>query len=284
VPVTVANVPRPQAGPSLRPPAVAGAFYPRDDRELALLVDELLGHSQPPKRPWKAAMVPHAGLKYSGRIAAAVLQRIEMPDTILVLGPKHTRQGVEWAVAPHETWSLPGRSLPADPNLARELCAAIPDLELDALAHADEHSIEVELPFIARLAPRARVVGIVLGGGGYERCCQFATGLAGVLRARGERTLLIISSDMNHFASDEATRRLDEMALAAIAHLNPQELHDTVRAHHISMCGVLPAVIVMETLRQLGQLKKCHRIGYATSGDVTGDRARVVGYAGLLFE
>ena len=87
---------------------------------------------------------------------------------------------------------------------------------------------------------------------------------------------------MNHFASDAENRRLDETALAAMETLDPGTLLQTVRDGNISMCGVLPAVIVMETLRRRGTLSRCHRTGYATSADTTCDTARVVGYAGML--
>src|SRR6202023_1109615 len=120
--------------------------------------------------------------------------------------------GMEWAVAPHQTWALPGTSVASDPELARQLAAAIPGLSLDALAHQQEHAIEVELPFLARLAPEARVVGIAVGAGDLESCLRFAGGLARVLRRHEDRPLLLISSDMNHFATDKETRELDEMA------------------------------------------------------------------------
>jgi AmmeMemoRadiSam system protein B len=162
------------------------------------------------------------------------------------------------------------------------LCEAIPGLQPDAAAHAQEHGIEVELPFIARLAPQAKVVGIAIGGGDWARCQQFAAGLTHVIKSLPEPPLLVISSDMNHYASDAENRRLDEMALAAMETLDPAKLLQTVTSKHISMCGVLPAVIVMETLRNLGQLRRSERVAYATSGDVSGDLSRVVGYAGML--
>jgi AmmeMemoRadiSam system protein B len=227
-------------------------------------------------------MVPHAGLIFSGAIAAKTLARAKIPSTVIVIGPKHTPHGVEWAVAPQATWSIPGANIASDPELARRLCEAIGGLELDAAAHAQEHGIEVELPFIARLAPQAKVVGIAIGGGDLARCRQFAAGLTNVIKSLPEPPLLVISSDMNHYASDAENRRLDEMALAAMETLDPAKLYETVTSKHISMCGMLPAVIVMETLRNLGQLKRSERVAYATSGDVNGDLSRVVGYAGML--
>jgi AmmeMemoRadiSam system protein B/AmmeMemoRadiSam system protein A len=280
--VVVTNVPKPVRGPASRDPGVAGTFYPAQASELERLVDEML-HGKASAGAWPAAMVPHAGLIYSGRIAADVLKRIQLPETIIVIGPKHTPLGVEWAVAPQQTWSMPGFSIESDPKLARQLSAAIPGLELDALAHQREHAIEVELPFIARLAPQSKVVGIAIGGGDFARCSQFAEGLAGVLRERSDKPLLLISSDMNHFATDAENRRLDEVALAAMQTLDPQNLYDTVTENRISMCGVLPAVIVFQTLQLLGGLSESVRVGYATTADVTGDKSRVVGYAGMLF-
>lgn len=280
--VVLSNLPQPTPGPEVRMPAQAGRFYPKRAAELRELVDECLQGPPMGKSHWPAALVPHAGLMYSGRIAGHVLRRLHIPSTVIIIGPKHTRYGMEWAIAPHERWSIPGAMLEADPALARRLSEAIPGLELDAAAHSQEHAIEVELPLIARLAPHARIVGIALGMADWQRCRDFATRLASVIRTLPEPPLLLISSDMNHFASDAENRRLDEIALQAMETLDPQTLLDTVTREHITMCGVVPATIVMETLRQLGQLRRVERAGYATSGDATGDRSRVVGYAGML--
>jgi AmmeMemoRadiSam system protein B len=157
-------------------------------------------------------------------------------------------------------------------------------LELDALAHRDEHAIEVQLPILARLAPQAQVTGIVIGGGdNFSALQRFASQMAGVLSDLAERPLLVISSDMNHFADDKENRVLDRIALDAIETLDPAHVFQTVRLHRISMCGLYPCVIVMETLRQLGSLNRCEPVGYATSADAEGPRNRVVGYAGMLF-
>jgi AmmeMemoRadiSam system radical SAM enzyme/AmmeMemoRadiSam system protein B/AmmeMemoRadiSam system protein A len=282
VPLGVSTAPRPMRGPAERPPAVAGTFYEADPAALARTVDGLLAGERTGEA-WSAALVPHAGLRFSGRVAAAVLRRLKVPRHVIVLGPKHTPLGMEWAVAPHQTWQLPGVAVESDFILARRLCQAIPGLELDAAAHQREHAIEVELPLLARLAPQAKVVGIALGHADLEGCRRFAAGLAELLRQRDEAPLLLISSDMNHFATDAENRRLDALALAALERRDPEGLYRTVKEHSISMCGVLPAVIVLETLRLLGRLRRAERVAYATSADVTGDTSRVVGYAGMLF-
>ena len=278
----IIHVPQAIHATTARQPAVAGKFFPAEPDELRDLVDACFPPTPAEALPWPAAMVPHAGLIYSGHIAADTLRRIRIPSTVIIIGPKHTPYGVEWAVAPHESWIIPGVSIAGDPALARRLADAIPGLELDSAAHAQEHAIEVELPFLARLAPRAKVVGIAIGGGNLSRCRQFAAGLTKVLQALPEQPLLLISSDMNHFAADAENRRLDEMALGALESLDTERFYNTIKDHQISMCGYLPAVIVMETLQRLGQLNRMQRVAYATSADVSQDTSRVVGYAGML--
>ncbi|NLX99546.1 MAG: AmmeMemoRadiSam system radical SAM enzyme [Rhodopirellula sp.] len=280
--LTLSNVARPQAGPEKRPPAVAGRFYPADADELGHLLDQFLPEDRQPGR-WAAALVPHAGWIYSGRLAAQTLARIEIPERIIIVCPKHTRLGADWAVAPHRLWSLPGVGVESDPELARQLADAVTGLELDAAAHQSEHAIEVQLPLLARLAPKSRVVGIAIHGGDLAALARFADEMAGVLAELPERPLLVISSDMNHYAPDDATRKIDRVALDALETLDPAKLYEAVTREKISMCGVLPAVLVMQTLKRLDALNRCEPIGYATSADASGDRDRVVGYAGMLF-
>jgi AmmeMemoRadiSam system radical SAM enzyme/AmmeMemoRadiSam system protein B/AmmeMemoRadiSam system protein A len=282
--IQVSSVPRPRLGPQVRPPAVAGAFYPGEPGALQKMIDGLLADGDVQPAAWPGVLVPHAGLIYSGRLAAQTFRRVRIPETVIIIAPKHTRQGVDFAVAPHDTWALPGGSIASDPELARRLAAEVPGLQLDAAAHQQEHAIEVQLPILARLAPHSRVVGITLGAGDLNRCRQLGTALANMLRSIQPRPLLVISSDMNHYASDQENRRLDELALQSVETLDPAAVYDTVVArHNISMCGVRPAIVVMEALRQLDLLGRCVRVGYDTSAAVSGDTSRVVGYAGLLF-
>ena len=280
--VSVTSRPQPQQGPALRKPAVAGKFYPSSPKALAGLINSCLGIVPEEKEHWPAVMVPHAGLQYSGRIAGEVFRRVHIPESVIIIGPRHTRNGVDLAVAPNVEWELPGQIVASDIALAKAIIAGIPGLQFDAAAHAAEHSIEVELPFLARLAPQARIVGITIGSASVEQCLTIGRQLADIIRKLPVQPLLVISSDMNHFATDSENRRLDELALKAMETLSPVTLFETVRSQNISMCGVLPAVIVMAALESLGQLKQAVRTGYATSADTSGDTSRVVGYAGML--
>jgi len=165
--VVVAHVPRGQSGPEVRPAAVVGAFYPGTSEEIDAMLDDMIPKEQPAES-WAAVMVPHAGWIYSGRLTAKVFARVKIPSRVIVLCPNHRGGGTQWAVAPHRTWSLPGRQVASDPEVAGELAEKIVGLELDAVAHRQEHAIEVLLPLLARLAPEVRVVGITIGGGDLE--------------------------------------------------------------------------------------------------------------------
>jgi len=140
------------------------------------------------------------------------------------------------------------------------------------------------LPLLARLAPQIRVVGVAVGEAPLPELLQFGAEMAALLQDMPRRPLLIVSSDMNHFANDTETRCLDRLALDAIETLDPARVHQTVRSNQISMCGMAPCVVVMEALRQWGCLNRCESVGYATSAEAGGSTDRVVGYAGLLFE
>ncbi|MGL6193291.1 MAG: AmmeMemoRadiSam system protein B, partial [Thermoguttaceae bacterium] len=191
--------------------------------------------------------------------------------------------GPDWAVAPNRTWILPGRNVESDFALANDMVEAVNIMQFDAVAHEQEHAIEVQLPIIARLSPHTKVVGVVMHSEQWDVIQEEAIQFANLLLRLPQLPMLIISTDMNHYASEEATREVDKIALDAVKTLNPRTLLDVVVENRISMCGVTPAVFVLETLRQMNMLNECVQIGYTTSAQRSGDRNRVVGYAGMLF-
>ena len=280
--LVTSNAPRAEPGPTVRPPAAAGQYYPLEPHAVEEWLAQMIPASRTPE-PWAGALVPHAGWKYCGRLAAATLARIQFPSRAIVICPKHTRPGAMYAVAPHHVWALPGRNLESDPDLARMLAERVTDFALDSESHRREHAIEVLLPLIARLSPQTKVVGVVLWHASLDQIRRFADQMAEVLRELPELPLLVISTDMNHYEEDQWTRKVDRLALDALQTLDPAKVYETVRSNKISMCGVVPAVLVMETLRRLDRLHRCELVGYCTSGDISGDRDHVVGYAGMLF-
>ncbi len=277
----------PQADPSIstRPPAVAGTFYPESDSERDALVDRMLsGLPSVSKQRVAAAMVPHAGLRFSGRVAAEVWRRIELPETVLIIGPKHTSSGVDWAVAPHDVWQLSDSTqIAGNVELAMQIADSIPGMELDSSAHAQEHGIEVQLPLLQRISPTTNVTAIAMSGGTYEELRRAAGQLGKLLTSLDKPPLMIVSSDLNHFADDEENRRRDRLALDELKSNDPKRLLETCAAENISMCGQLPAALVLLTLRAMGIQADYREIAYDTSASVSGDKSRVVGYAGILF-
>lgn len=277
--------PTPVFGKGGRPAAVSGKFYPAEDAARRAMTKSLLSQETIEQFSPLAVMVPHAGLKFSGKIAAQVWQRIADLDgrTLIVVSPKHTRVGVNWSVCPFDTWQLSKTAeFQSDPELIKQLTSQVTPLQLDAVAHTREHGIEVQLPILEQLAPSARVVGLALQGGSWEDIAAAATEMATVIQAQAKPPLLVISSDMNHYAADEENRRRDRLALDALATGDPQTLLKACTENDISMCGVVPAMFVMQTLRELGQSFRVVETGYATSGEVNSDKSQVVGYAGAL--
>lgn len=265
----------------IRPPAVAGRFYPSDPRELARQVDDFLHGASGKTRAW-GCLVPHAGYMYSGHVAGAVYAALEIPARCILLGPRHYPQGKPLAVLTAGSFSTPLGQAQIDAPLAAELVRACPLLREDAVAHAREHSLEVELPFLQRIVGEAlRFTPVVLATDRYRVMEDLGQAVAAVVRSQREPVLIVASSDMNHYESDEITRVKDERAMARVLALDPRGLYDTVRREGITMCGYAATVAMLVAMRGLGA-KDARLIRYATSGDVSGDRDQVVGYAGIV--
>ncbi len=171
--------------------------------------------------------------------------------------------------------------VPIDGELASQLKQQCPLLQEDSAAHRAEHAAEVELPFLLLRQPRLKFVPIALGTAQFEPLEQLGSALAQTIAAQKDRVLIVASSDMNHYESDVVTRAKDHRAIERILSLDPRELYDVVTQQAISMCGFGPAVAMLTAARQLGA-KSAELVKYATSGDVSGDREMVVGYAGVV--
>lgn len=264
----------------IRPAAVAGRFYPSDPRELSRQVDAYTNDGGK-KTSAIGCVVPHAGYMYSGHVAGAVYRVLQLPRRILLLGPRHFPRGEALAILSEGAWNTPLGDAKIDAELAAELARAFPRLREDEVAHSVEHSLEVQIPFLQRLAGSFSFVPIVLGIDRYPVLEELGRAVARVVAAQKKPVLLVASSDMNHYESDEITRIKDHQAIDQILALDPRGLYDTVRAKAISMCGYAPTVVMLTAARALGATS-AELVRYATSGDITGDRDEVVGYAGLI--
>jgi AmmeMemoRadiSam system protein B len=268
----------------IRLPAVAGRFYPDEPGRLRVAVDSFLAHSGEEKKiSARACLVPHAGYVYSGHVAAEVYRRIEIPARVILLGPRHFPRGAPLAILSDGAWQTPLGLAPIDHLLAEKIVRAFPLLREDALAHSAEHSLEVQLPFLQRLAPSFAFVPIVIGLAQWEPLEALGHALAGVIAAEREPVFLIASSDMNHYEGDAVTRVKDRKAIDQILALEARKLFDTVRDEKISMCGYAAAVAAVIAARELGAAQ-AELVRYATSGEVNGDMQEVVGYAGIVMK
>ena len=208
---------------------------------------------------------------------------MEIPARVILLGPRHFPRGAPLAILSEGAWQTPLGMAPIDHPLAEKIVRAFPLLREDAVAHSAEHSLEVQLPFLQRLAPSFAFVPIVIGPVQWEHLEALGHALAGVIAAEREPVLLIASSDMNHYESDAVTRVKDRKAIDQILALEPRKLFDTVRDEKISMCGYAAAVAMLIAARELGATQ-AELVRYATSGEVNGDMQEVVGYAGIVIE
>jgi hypothetical protein len=264
---------------SERSPIVAGAFYPGSASALRTQVDQLL---QTGTRASKAVgcVVPHAGYVYSGPVAGAVLGAVEVPKRVILLGPNHSGAGERVAVAPHTAWATPLASVPVDRDLADAVLTTVPGAASDSAAHQREHSLEVILPFLQVRNPDVRVLPICLSHLGFDECQAIGEGLATVVSEASDPVLIVASSDMSHYEPDEVTRQRDRLAIDATLSLDPQALYDTVHRERITMCGVIPTTVLLVAAGKLAA-HNAELIAYETSGDRSGDRSAVVGYAGI---
>lgn len=263
----------------IREPVVAGQFYPADP---AALLREIQSYLPPPESmlPAKALIAPHAGYMYSGPVAGAVYRAVRPANRVIALGPNHTGRGLPLSLSPAGEWRTPLGAVAVDNDLNERLQKECPDLRQDRSAHAHEHSLEVQLPFLQVLAPGFRFSGICVGTADYSALEALGHSLARVIRSVDEPILVVCSSDMNHYESAETASRKDRMAIEKMQQVDARGLYQVVIDEDISMCGFAPAVSVLTACRDLGA-SAGHLIKYANSGDVNRDYERVVGYAGL---
>lgn len=264
----------------IRKPAVAGQFYSSNPKvlwdEIAKYIDKTI-----PKKVVKGIVVPHAGYIYSGKVAGEVYSQIEIPNRLIILSPNHTGLGVPFSIMNQGEWQLPFGNAKIDEGLANKLIDKCDFLEVDTIAHLREHALEVQLPFIQYLKKDFTFVPITLGHVSLKDCQQLGEAIAQVIQKEKEEILIVASSDMNHYQDQETTLEKDQWAIDEILKRNPQSLYEVVHQKDISMCGIIPTTVMLTACNQLGAIK-AELIDHKTSGDVSGDYERVVGYAGVI--
>jgi AmmeMemoRadiSam system protein B len=267
----------------VRPPAVAGRFYPSNPTTLASTVDEFLKAAGSRIHAF-GIVAPHAGYMYSGRVAGAVYSRIEVPTRAIMLCPNHTGLGRPLSIMPRGAWETPLGEIQIDGEMCDLLMEVNPALEDDIMAHRFEHALEVQLPFLQRLCgSELRFVPITVGISEWDSLTRLGQSIAEAVQRSDSDVLIIASSDMNHYESDAVTRVKDAKAIEPMLNLDASGLYDAVHREDISMCGFGPATAMILACRQLGATH-AELVRYATSADESGDFDHVVGYAGIVVD
>jgi len=278
-----------------RSPIVAGYFYPDKPGELRSVIEWSFKHGIGPGKPPSPSdipatnsigyVAPHAGYIYSGPVAAHVYFDMALnkkPDTIVILGTNHTGLGRPVSVYPEGVWETPLGDLVVDSEIGRLIVENSEIAEFDEYAHLEEHSIEVQLPFIVYIyGEDVKITPIVIGIHTPDIARDLAKSIYEASMSTGKRIIVIASSDFNHYEPHEETSRKDSMAIDRILKLDTDGLYNVILHNDISICGPGGIMTLMEYTKKLGG--KAQLLKYATSGDTSGDYSHVVGYAALKF-
>ncbi|MFC1908601.1 AmmeMemoRadiSam system protein B [Chloroflexota bacterium] len=266
----------------IRKPIAAGQFYAASASELTAMIERLVDENAE-KEEVVGLVSPHAGYIYSGAVAAAAISRIEFKDTFIILGPNHTGRGEPFSIMTEGTWQTPLGEIAIDSELGKRILAKSSYLQEDQEAHQYEHSIEVQLPFLQYFKSDIRIVPIILAYGDSAAYKEIGKEIAAAVKELGKEVVIMTSSDMTHYESDESARKKDTQAIDAILDLDEDELLKRVEQLDISMCGVAPTVSLIAAAKELGA-GGAELVKYQTSGDTSGDYSRVVGYAGIIIK
>ncbi len=265
----------------VRKPVAAGAFYPANAEELKDYMHQVIKLKIPKIKP-KAIIVPHAGYIYSGQTAAKAFGMIDSFDVYIVLGPNHTGLGKEISVF-EGVYEMPFGTVETDNELG-ELLVRNSSADVDYYAHLQEHSIEVQLPFIDFVSKKPyKIVPIVIGTHNREKLRHLGMALAEAVKNSKKDILIVVSSDMNHYENQDTTIKKDELAIKALENLDEEEFFNRVEQYDISMCGAAASYAAVIAAKLLGA-KEARLIEHTTSGDVNGDYGQVVGYASIIIE
>lgn len=263
-----------------RQPAVAGRFYPADADSLEKEIKSHIQEDQT-KIPAIGIVSPHAGFMYSGDVAGAVYSRIEIPQTLIIIGPNHTGQGSPVSLMAERTWSMPFGEVEIDRELACAILKKSRKIVSDDKGHLNEHSLETQLPFLQYFSKDFKIVPICLARVSLDVCEEVSRAIVSAVKELERKVLIVSSSDMTHYESHESASEKDRHAIEQVLKRDAKGLYETVHRENISMCGVNPVTVMLMCGNRLGATHS-ELVKYMTSGEVSGDYDHVVGYAGMI--
>ncbi|MGQ9647000.1 MAG: AmmeMemoRadiSam system protein B [Thermodesulfobacteriota bacterium] len=269
----------------IREPAVAGMFYPDKPDVLSREVKQYLEKAQKEKLEGEivALVSPHAGYMYSGQVAAYAYKQIEGKsfETVVVVAPSHRALFKGASLYDRGGYRTPLGVVPIDTELSKKMMEKRKEIQFIPEAHAEEHSLEVQIPFLQVVLKPFKLIPIVMEPyWSWETCQSLATAIAETVG--GKNVLLIASSDLSHFHSYQKAVELDRIVLGHIERFDPEGLNHDLKQGRCEACGGGPIISIMLAAKALGA-NKGKVLKYLNSGDVTGDRSRVVGYAAGVF-
>jgi AmmeMemoRadiSam system protein B len=259
----------------MRTCAVAGMFYPRDPSHLEQLLEKFFSGTNPgPEGNSLGIVSPHAGYIYSGQVAAHAFASIEpgFSGTFVVIGPSHRGYINCVSTIP---WETPLGIVDTDDEFVKSL-----DIETDEFSHRDEHSLEVQVPFIKYRFPRARIAPIMMGQQDYTSAMRLAEKIGEAIRRTKRQVRIVASSDFSHYVPEHKAKSDDLYAIEPLLNFDTKEFYRRIEERRVTACGYGPVAAMITACKNLGA-KTVELVRYATSGDVTGDRREVVGYAAI---
>jgi len=263
-----------------RKPSVAGYFYPHDSDSLRSMIQEMVD-PQANKKKAIGVISPHAGYVYSGKVAGSVFSSVVLPENFVIMGPNHQDVSTRISLMKDGVWETPLGDVSINTTLADLITNQSDILKESAKSHSTEHSLEVQLPFIQYLKKNVSFVPICIAYfATYDDLEELGRAISGAIRGYGKDVLIIASTDMSHYVSQEVAKEKDFHAIGKILKLDAQGLYDVVKGENINMCGYQPVAAAIIASKQL-EAKKAELIKYQTSGDISGDFSKVVGYAGI---
>jgi MEMO1 family protein len=265
----------------IRNPTVAGYFYPASPAELKAMLAKYIDKNAS-KEEVVGLLMPHAGYVYSGAVAGAAISRVKFKDTFIIIGPSHSGLGKPFSVMPEGTWRTPLGEVEVDSELAQKIIELSHYAEEDYAAHAQEHAIEVQIPFLQYIKPDVKIVPIILLGDSAEIYQEIGHAIARAIKELKRGAVILASGDMSHYEPAEEARKKDMKAVEAMLALDADELTRRYKNLHITMCAHGPLVTTITAVKDLGA-KSAELVKYQNSGDATGDYSAVVAYAGVIF-
>ncbi|MEE2987803.1 MAG: AmmeMemoRadiSam system protein B [Nitrospinota bacterium] len=265
-----------------RDPAVAGRFYPSDMEKLTAEIRKHVEDGKV-KTPVIGIVSPHAGFMYSGRVAGSVYSLIEIPDTVVLVGPNHTGHGHKVSVMTEGVWLMPFGDVKIDSTLAEMICEESSEIHVDSKAHLFEHSLETQIPFLQYFKKYFKIVPVCLMRLSFTECEEIARAVVAAVSRLQSRVLIVASSDMTHYESHDSASRKDRKAIDQILKMDARGLYQTVEQNGITMCGVNPVTVMLMCAEKMGA-RRSELVKYMTSGEVSGDMDQVVGYAGMIVQ